>query len=211
VHELYVALVDVSGSTRSVRNGYLPDMVSFARRAARAKAVFYADAIGGAPYRSTRWLVRRDFVSTRLGYAGNDTLADADRDRKAQRTEPELRKLLRRPSGPSGSPILEGIGLADRLAGQFPNATVHIAVFTDAVVVAPDYDIRTMSGPAVRARVVNSWAPTLQHLGGGEMLFVGVGLGSKLSRLQLAEGEALFAALARRCRAQLSVWDTRLA
>jgi hypothetical protein len=208
---VYFAWPDVTGSTQKTRATYLPDMITFAKMAAGARAPFYADAFTGAPEDTTSWPVSCDFSVTPKAFDGNKDLERSYLLASADRLRTPLHELLSKRQGHGRSPLLNVLAVSSLAVSSHRGATACIAVFTDAEVLGPDFSVKEVLNQTQRVALANRWAPRLTALKGAKVYVVGVGRGTRLTVAQLSYVRSVIGQLLARVGAQLSVFDTRLA
>jgi len=209
-HKVFLAWPDVTYSTVKTRATYLRDMVTFAGMAARARSPLLMDAFTGAPENTTAWPVSCDFSRTPKAFGGNGDLEESYLRSRAEKLRPEMRKLLDKAGARGGSPLLNVFVLSGYATSSHPGTTACIAVFTDAAVFGPDFNINQKLGSQQRAALLNRWAPRLQELRGSKVLIVGVGRGTEMSLDQLEYVRSVLTQLFSKVGAELVVFDTRL-
>lgn len=207
---VYIGWPDVTYSTNKTRASYLPDMVTFARMAAKQRSPLLMDAFTGAPENTTDWPVACDFSSTPSALGGNADLERAFLRSQAEKLRPEFRALLNKPGARGGSPLLNLFVLSGYAISSHPGTNACIALFTDAGVLEPGFNVNMMLTPTQQEELVARWAPRLERLRGSKVIVVGVGRGTKLTIEQLEYVRTVLSKLLVRVGAELIAFDTRL-
>ena len=211
--DAFVAAVDVTYSTQGVRQSYLPDLDAVTRRAATARAPFYADAFDGSPTAHIRWRVQSDFSRKPPAvYDGNDDLERQYLAGRARALHPALRGLLATRPTKSGSPLGQVLETLAGVCGQQREAGrhCHAYVFTDGVFIGDGFDARHSSQRSIE-RFTNRWAKRLDGLRGADVSFVGVGYGTSVPTGALDASRQLSGAVLEAAGARLKDWNVRLA
>jgi hypothetical protein len=210
--KVFLSWTDVSGSTEKSRPNYLPDELLFVRRAAHEHGQYYADAFGGDPRATTDFPVQGDFTGDKPGFAGNTTLADADRDCDAKSLADPLKALDRKSPKTPGTSILKTLAVTANFVTQLPDATPYVALFTDGQLIESDWDVRTQPLTDARLqRLLKRWVPRLRGLRSAHIYLVGVAHGGAMTERQLDDVRHLLNALLGRVGATLDVFDARFA
>lgn len=201
-----IVCVDSSSSTANVRASYTSDLRTVVGQAAEGRARLYADACGANAAGSVNWPVRTNFANIRaLGLLG--------REQARLQAERVIAQAIPRLVGPG--PESRGLPLGEVLevmARQCEEAGGHCTLyfFTDAEWSDGLLRVRDGIGPGERHEYLSTFEPELQGLDGCEVNFIGVGFGTSMGSVRLAEARELAAKLIEGAGGELGSWATRL-
>ncbi|HEX5711863.1 MAG TPA: hypothetical protein VFX85_00960 [Solirubrobacterales bacterium] len=201
-----IVCVDSTISTDPVRESYLPDLKAIARRAARARAPFYADACGENATGTVNWKVRKQFDDAGLGGELDDEAAEG----KLPRIEEQLGDLVEQRTVRGGTPLGDMLAVTARQCahrggaceiylftdGEWADATVHVA--------------REPISDEQESKYIDLYGDQLGGLDKAEVNFVGVGHGTDLDEPRLNEARELAEALIAEAEGEMGAWTTAL-
>jgi len=208
--EPVVICIDSTVSTNGVRASYLPDLAAVARRAAVHQARFYAAACGANATGTVDWPVRKKFSGS---YTGDLAREQADHQAeeviKGDEKHEGLEDLTRTSSKMKGTPLGEMLAVLARQCGQ-AGGECTIYLFTDGE--WADKLVKVSDGvtEVEKGRYIETYARRLGTLAGSQVNFIGVGHGTKMGEVHLAEAKALAAALIQAAGGEMGSWSTRL-
>jgi hypothetical protein len=199
----HVACVDSTYSTEDVRQGYEPELVTIAERAAEDQGHLYVDACGANATGTVDWTVKKEF-ETSQDLSG--LLLEKWADREAEKLEPEFREVLGKTSSHSGTPLGKILGVIARKCESDPGPC-DAYVLTDAS--WWDNRLKVYDGvtPQEEREYLKTFGPLVQGLKGAKVYFLGVGQGTDLGEQRLHEAREVAEALVEAGGGEVVFWD----
>jgi hypothetical protein len=202
--------IDSTVSTDDVRGKYAVDLEAVARRAAYRQAHFYAAACGANATGEVDWPVHRKFRSTYTSDALSKEQLEhqADQVIEGTQTREGVSDLLEVVSH-DGTPVGEMLAVTARQCEQ-AGGSCAIYLFTDGEWADGLLRIRDEVSEQERKRYLETYVPRLSGLEGSTVNFVGVGLGTVVGELRLAEAKEIAEELIEEAGGKMGFWTTRL-
>jgi hypothetical protein len=186
--------VDLTASTDGMRDQYLPGLMAIADLAAEDGARLFTAGLGGDPVQSARWS-QVDF--SKQGDQGSESLREIRAAGLTDDYRSYLANLLRFNARTSGTSLGEILAvMAQKCRSEGPPCRMWL--FTDGA--WRDELINVRKGVTLQQlqRYVTHYVPTFAGgLDGAEVLFIGVGLGSDLTAVQLNDARQVAVAVVR--------------
>jgi hypothetical protein len=197
-----IICIDSSGSTKSVRASYLPDLKQVVLQAASRKQQLYVANCGSNATGQVNWPVHREFGPSRKADPGR-ILAHREAEEVFSGGIAELVE-----AGPEarGTSLGEMLAVMARQCGQ-AGGSCELYLFTDGE--WNDSQIRLRDG--LSDGELRNYLTTYQmDLAGSQVNFVGVGLGTSIGEVRLGEAREIASQLVERAGGEMGAWTTRL-
>lgn len=196
--------VDSTASTDGVRESYGDDLEAVAGTAAEQRARFYAAPCGANATGSVNWPVKTEFGSSLSGVLGDEQVENQLRSLTGR-----LDELTQTTSTQQGTPFGEMLAVAARQC-QYLGGGCTIYMFTDGE--WADGLLRVGDGVSEgeQAAYLDAYRSRVGDLDGTEVNFVGVGFGTHIGEVRLAEARAVAEALVFAASGEMGTWTVSL-
>jgi hypothetical protein len=206
-----IVCIDSTVSTNGVRSSYLPDLSRVAQGAAEHQANFYAAPCGANATGSVDWPVRRKFKSN---YSNAEQAAEQAKHQAKEvidgaKGREGLRDLLKVRSKLEGTPLGEMLAVLARQCAQV-GGECSIYLFTDGEWADKGLKVGDGIDSTERSQYLDAYISKLTGLAGSTVNFVGVGYGTTIGEVHLAEARQLAGLLVKEAGGTMGAWTTRL-
>jgi hypothetical protein len=205
VGEAVLVCIDSSASTDPVRESYLLDLKKIVLQAALRRADFYAANCGANATGNVNWPVRRRFEPN----FSDEAVEQLELTRQAEDVfYGGLEKLVAARAQAQGVPLGEVLAVMARQCGQAGGNCI-IYLFTDGEWSDDALRVRDGVSDSEQRSYLKAYLPQLQDLAGSQVNFVGVGYGTSMGEMHLAEARRLASKLVEGAGAEMGAWTTR--
>jgi hypothetical protein len=192
-------------SFRRYTKAFIPEMLTVAKSSARSRHTLWAACFDAAPMRTLRWNPKIDFGELPKEMRENDKLAERFNLARAIGLRPKFEAMVEdTPTREPGSGQLEAL----EVAAQTDNVA-RVFMWTDAAINQIEGIRLATATPQDISRTISRWAPRLKGLAGVDLMFIGVGRGTKRTAA-VRNAEVLFRGLADRVRVKSFTWTLEL-
>lgn len=205
VDKTMLVCIDSSASADPVRESYLLDLKKIVFQAAHRRADFFAANCGINATGNVNWPVRKRFDSVLRGEA----IARVELYRQAEEVfYSGLKKLVETRPQARGVPLGEVLAVMARQCGQEGgNCTMYL--FTDGEWSDDSLRVRDGVSDSEQQSYLKAYLPQLRDLAGSQVNFVGVGYGTSMGEMHLAEARQLASELVEGAGGEMGAWTTR--
>lgn len=207
-----IVCIDSTVSTNGVRSSYLPDLRRVVQGAAEHETHFYAAPCGANATGSVDWPVRTKFKSSYSNPAQAAEQAKHQADEVidgGEKGQEGLRDLLQVRSKLEGTPLGEMLAVLARQCSQ-AGGDCSVYLFTDGEWADKDLKVSDGIDETERNEYLGAYLSKLTGLAGSTVNFVGVGYGTTIGEVHLAEARELAALLVKEGGGKMGAWTTRL-